>query len=63
VKIRAELISKNDTLYEQYFVAWCEDTAAKLKARDIEHLDFENLIEEMERLGRSDRRELKRRSL
>lgn len=57
----AEIIPKNDTLYEQDFVAWCEDTAAKLKKRDIEHLDFENLIEEIESLGRSDRRELKNR--
>jgi hypothetical protein len=56
-----KMISKIDTLYERDFVAWCEDTAAKLRARDIEHLDFENLIEEIESLGKSDRRELKNR--
>lgn len=57
----AEIIPKNDTLYDQDFVAWCEDTVAKLRNRDIEHLDFENLIEEIESLGRSDRRELRNR--
>jgi hypothetical protein len=52
---------KTETLYDQDFVAWCEDTAAKLKMRDFENLDFENLIEEIESLGRSDRRELRNR--
>jgi hypothetical protein len=56
-----EIISKLDTLYEQDFVAWCEDTAAKLRNRDLENLDFENLIEEIESLGKSDRRELRNR--
>lgn len=56
-----KIISKLDTLYEQDFVAWCEDTAAKLKNRDLENLDFENLIEEIESLGKSDRRELRNR--
>ncbi|HEY9813536.1 MAG TPA: DUF29 domain-containing protein [Candidatus Sericytochromatia bacterium] len=54
-------MKKSDILYEQDFVAWCEDTANKLKKRDLNHLDFENLIEEIESLGRSDRRELKNR--
>jgi hypothetical protein len=40
-----DIIPKNETLYEQDFVAWCEDTALKLRLRDLEHLDFENLIE------------------
>ena len=46
------------SLYEEDFLLWSEDTAAKLKARDFEHLDLENLIEEVESLGRSDRKEL-----
>ncbi|MGB3207562.1 MAG: DUF29 domain-containing protein [Crinalium sp.] len=54
-------MKKFDSLYEQDFVAWCEDTANKLKKRDLDHLDFDNLIEEIESLGRSDRRELKNR--
>ena len=46
------------SLYEEDFLLWSEDTAAKLKTRDFENLDLENLIEEVECLGRSDRREL-----
>jgi len=54
-------LQKIDTLYECDFLAWCEDTAAKLKAKDIENLDWGNLIEEIETLGRSEGRELKNR--
>jgi len=46
------------SLYEQDFLLWSEDTATKLKTRDFENLDLENLIEEVESLGRSDRKEL-----
>jgi len=49
------------SLYEQDFLRWTEDTAAKLKERDFEHLDLENLIEEIESLGRSEKRELRSR--
>ncbi|OCQ93321.1 hypothetical protein BCD67_03510 [Oscillatoriales cyanobacterium USR001] len=56
-----KVIPKIDTLYEQDFVAWCEDTAAQLRIRDIDNLDFDNLIEEIESLGRSERRELRNR--
>ncbi|NET88353.1 MAG: DUF29 domain-containing protein [Kamptonema sp. SIO1D9] len=55
------MMPKNDTLYERDFLAWCEDTATKLKKRDLDNLDFENLIEEIKSLGRSERRELKNR--
>ncbi len=46
------------SLYDRDFLLWIEDTVAKLKARDFQHLDLENLIEEVESLGRSERREL-----
>jgi hypothetical protein len=46
------------SLYEQDFLLWTEDTSAKLKAQDFNNLDLENLIEEVETLGRSERREL-----
>jgi len=45
------------SLYEQDILLWVEDTVAKLKARNFEHLDLENLIEEVESVGRSERRE------
>lgn len=46
------------SLYESDFLLWTQDTIAKLKARDFDHLDFENLIEEVEALGRSEKNEL-----
>lgn len=57
----SKMISKTDTLYDRDFVAWCEDTAAKLRKREFDNLDVDNLIEEIESLGKSDRRELKNR--
>jgi len=45
-------------LYEQDILRWSEDTVAKLKARDFEHLDLEHLIEEVEALGISQKKEL-----
>jgi Domain of unknown function DUF29 len=53
-----EVITQKPSLYEQDFLLWSEDTVAKLRARDFENLDLENLIEEVESLGRSDRKEL-----
>ncbi|TAE61516.1 MAG: DUF29 domain-containing protein [Nostocales cyanobacterium] len=49
------------SLYEQDYLLWIEDTVNKLRNRNIEGLDFENLIEEIEDLGRSDKRELENR--
>lgn len=46
------------SLYEQDIVLWSEDTVAKLRARDFEHLDIEHLIEEVEALGISQKKEL-----
>jgi hypothetical protein len=48
-------------LYDGDFALWLEDTAAKLRSRDFDHLDIDNLIEEIESLGRSDKKELKSR--
>ena len=46
------------SLYEKDILLWAEDTAAKLRARDFSNLDIENLIEEIEALGISQRKEL-----
>jgi len=56
----AETVTK-PSLYEQDFLAWCEETAAKLKTRDFEAIDLAALIEEIESLGRADKRELQSR--
>lgn len=46
-------------LYERDFYAWTEAQARALKARDWEALDLENVIEEIETLGRSERSALR----
>ncbi|MFN9174064.1 MAG: DUF29 domain-containing protein [Synechocystis sp.] len=51
----------NQTLYEQDFALWIQATVQQLKTKNIENLDWEHLIEEIEGLTRSDRRELKHR--
>lgn len=47
-----------NSLYDQDILLWSEDTVAKLKARDFDHLDIEHLIEEVEALGISQKKEL-----
>ena len=46
------------TLYDQDYYAWTQTQAMLLKERDYLGLDTENLIEELESMGRSERREV-----
>ncbi len=46
------------SLYDKDILLWVKDTVAKLKARDFDRLDVENLIEEVESLGISQHKEL-----
>lgn len=48
-------------LYEQDFYLWLQQTARLLKVRNFEEVDWDNLIEEIESMGRSEKRELKSR--
>lgn len=52
-----------DVVYEDDFHAWCTQQAARLRGRARpganDGLDYENLAEEIETLGRSDRRAIK----
>lgn len=48
-------------LYETDFLAWTEQTAQLLRAGAFEQVDWEAVIEEIESLGRSDRRALRSR--
>jgi hypothetical protein len=46
------------TLYDTDFNLWIEQTIAALKSGDIQTLDLDNLIEEIEAMTRSDKREI-----
>jgi hypothetical protein len=43
-------------LYEKDFALWVKNTVNQLKARETQHLDWEHLIEEIEGLGKSQRK-------
>lgn len=47
--------------YETDFYSWTQEQAELLKSKKLAELDFENLIEEIETMGRSEKRELKSR--
>jgi len=49
------------TLYETDFYGWIQQQAARLRSRNINGLDFDNLVEEIESMGRSEKRELESR--
>ncbi|MDR5639123.1 DUF29 domain-containing protein [Thermosynechococcus sp. JY1334] len=48
-------------LYDTDFYAWTLEQAKLLKAGDFGHLDIAHLVEEIEALGRQERRELENR--
>jgi hypothetical protein len=47
--------------YDQDFYGWTQEQAALLKAGRLNDLDIANLIEEVEAMGRSEKRELESR--
>jgi hypothetical protein len=53
-----ELDANRQSLYETDYLKWIETTAQKLRVRDYSYIDWENLIEEIEDIGRSEHRSL-----
>ena len=51
-------LPKTAQIYDRDYHLWLEETAQLLKNRDFNQLDLENLIEEIETLGRSERNKL-----
>ncbi len=47
------------TLYDQDYLLWTEDTAQKIKSHRFDNLEIETLVEEIRGLGRLQKRELK----
>jgi Domain of unknown function DUF29 len=52
---------QSHSLYEQDFYQWTQQMATVLRNGHFDQLDIDNIAEEIESLGRSDRRELKSR--
>ena len=50
--------SKIKNLYNYDYHLWLQETSRLLKAKDFANLDWENLIEEIESLGRSEQNKL-----
>ena len=57
VQVRSQV--EPATLYEQDFQLWLEQTVVQLQNRDWEQLDCDNLVEELEAMGRSEKQALK----
>lgn len=53
-----ELEANPHSLYETDYLKWIETTVKKLRVQDYSNIDWENLIEEIEDMGRSERRSL-----
>ena len=50
--------TKNATLYDTDFYAWANEQAALLRAGRLSEADVENIAEEIESIGRGEKREL-----
>ena len=57
----ARQLEQAPNLYEQDFLSWIEAQAKALMDRQVAALDWDNLVEEIESMGRSQRNELKSR--
>jgi hypothetical protein len=55
------MVTSSTKTYDQDFALWVEENIALLKAKNYEAVDWDNLIEEVEGLTRSDKRELEDR--
>jgi Domain of unknown function DUF29 len=53
--MQSEVKVKRLTLYDIDYQLWLEQTIAHLKVQDFSQIDLENLIEEIESLGRSEK--------
>jgi uncharacterized protein DUF29 len=54
-------MSRNAADYEEDFYAWTVEQARLLRAGEFSAIDVENIAEEIESMGHSDRREIKSR--
>lgn len=57
--LQVSSISNLSKLYDTDFYLWTQTTAKLLKENKLDRVDFESLIEEIESMGRKDKKELK----
>ena len=57
----AKVLERSRDLYDADLLAWLEQQAGYLRAGQLDRLDVAHLIEELEEMGGSQRRELKHR--
>ena len=50
---------EKQSLYETDYLQWIETTVEKLRSQDYSNIDWENLIEEIESMGRSERKSIR----
>lgn len=48
----------NPSLYDRDYYLWLEQTAAQIRQRDVKNLDWKNLLEEIESMGKSEKNAL-----
>jgi hypothetical protein len=56
MEVKFMTITKVKTLYDSDFALWIEETVRQLKSGDFSQIDLDNLIEEVESLGKSERK-------
>jgi hypothetical protein len=49
---------RNSTAYDEDFYAWTQEQAKLLRSGNLSQIDVENVAEELESMGRSDKREI-----
>jgi hypothetical protein len=54
-----ELEANRERLYNTDYLKWIQTTVEKLRVQDYSSIDWENLIDEIEDMGRSERKSLK----
>jgi hypothetical protein len=54
-------MARNAAAYDEDFYAWTEEQARLLRTGEFSQLDIENIAEELESMGRSDKREIDNR--
>ena len=57
----SQSVTTQNNLYEQDFYLWIQATAEHLKEGNFDRIDIPNLVEEIESMGRSEKREFKSR--